>query len=574
MNQMLSNKDVAKILNEIGTLLELKGDNPFKIRAYYNGASTISRLSQDLSVLIESGELSNIKGIGSALTKKIETLVATGNLPYYEELRSSIPSGLLDILRIQGLGAKKVRKLWTDLEITALGELEYACNENRLITLEGFGLKTQEKVVEGIQFVRKYSDRFLLSTGMKEAGRVLSALKSCEWVKRAAVVGSVRRKREIIRNIDILAEADRESQSEVLHFLTDSIKSEITVLAEGNPASIKLESGMAADIHYVDESEYPFAMLYYTGSRKHNQSLGTFAMNAGFELMKTGLSREGENINCSDENDIYSVLGLQYIPPELREDTGEIMLASRHDVPVLLEEDEIRGCFHNHTRYSDGRGTISEMVQAAIDLGFQYLGISDHSRTAFYANGLSIERVKEQWQEIEQLKTDINDFTIFKSIESDILADGRLDYPDEILSGFDYVVASVHSHFKLSEAEQTERILKAIRHPSVKILGHPTGRLLLSRDSYAVDMERIIREAARSNVAVEINSNPHRLDLDWRWGNLANEVGLKVAINPDAHSLEGLGDVIYGVYMARKAGIAKDNILNTWNVERLLEFFS
>ncbi len=580
MVQKLSNKDVAIILNEIGTFLELKGDNPFKIRAYYNGARTISRISVDLKNLIKSGELEKIKGIGQALTKKIEKLVTTGSLQYYEDLKASIPSGLRDILRIPGLGAKKVRKLWQDLDIITLGELEYACNENRLVTLEGFGLKTQEKVLEGINFLKKYANRFLLNYALDEANKIVSILESHPEVKRISVAGSVRRKREIIKNIDIVADVDLKDRTEVLQFLSESTYTDSTLFStkvpltvNQNHTSIKSEIGMNVDIYFASSEEYPFIFRYYTGSKEHNQVLQKFAEEEGFILTEKNLFHGNDEILCSFEEEIYSTLGLSYIPPELRENGDEIELAEKNQIRDLITEKDLKGCFHNHTVYSDGSATISEMVKKSQELGFEYLGISDHSQSAFYANGLSIERIREQWHEINELNEKLDNFTIFESVESDILVDGSLDYPDDILKEFDFVVASVHSHFKLSLEEQTARILKAINHPSVKILGHPTGRLLLSRDSYKVDMERLIREAAKLNITIEINSNPHRLDLDWRWGKLAREVNLKVAINPDAHSLNGLNDIIYGVFIARKAGIPKENILNTWTVDKLIEFF-
>ena len=580
MVQKLSNKDVAVILNEIGTFLELKGDNPFKVRAYYNSARTIQRLPTDLSELIESGELRKIKGIGDALAKKIVTIISTGSLPYYEDLKASIPSGLREMLRIPGLGAKKVHKLWKYLEIATLGELEYACNENRLVTLEGFGLKTQEKVLEGINFLKKYANRFLLSYALNEANKIVSILESHSKVRKLSVAGSVRRKREIIKNIDIVADVDIKDRTEVLQFLSKSTYTDSTLFSTNVPlivnqnhASIKSEIGINVDIYFASSEEYPFILRYYTGSKEHNQELQKFAAKKGFHLSEKNLFHDNEEVSCSSEEEIYSALGLSYIPPELRENVDEIELAEKNKIQNLITEKDVKGCFHNHSVYSDGRATISEMVDKSRELGFKYLGISDHSQSAFYANGLSIERVQEQWREINKLNEELDDFTIFKSIESDVLVNGNLDYHDDILKKFDYVVASVHSHFKLSLEEQTARILKAINHPSVKILGHPTGRLLLSRDSYKVDMEKIISEAAKVNVAVEINSNPHRLDLDWRWGKLAREVNLKVAINPDAHSLEGLNYIIYGVFIARKAGIPKENILNTWKVNKLFEFF-
>lgn len=580
MNKNITNKDVAKILNEIGIYLELQGENPFKIRAYYNAARVIEKLPKNIKELVENGKLGQIKGIGDALSKKITTLVTTGHLPYYEELEKSVPKEVIKLLEIPGLGAKKVRKLWKELGIRNIGELEYACNENRLITLEGFGSKTQQKILQGIAFLKKYSDKFLLSEALEIAARVSSILELHPQVEKVSLAGSIRRKMEIIRNIDLVVESEIDYRAKIANFVVEKIRDasifavdEIFPKTKNEHLEIRPSVGIGINIYFSSSDEFPFVLRYYTGSKEHNNSLKNYAKRKGFELSIKEMYYKGRKVSCVSEEDIYSKLDLEYIPPEMRENIDEIVLASKGKIPDLVTEKDVKGCFHNHTIYSDGISTIAEMIDKSKELGFGYIGISDHSQSAFYANGLKVEKLYEQWQEIDDLNKKVSDFKIFKSIESDILTDGQLDYPDDVLKQFDYVIASVHSHFGLSKGEQTARILKAMSNPYVKILSHPTGRLLLSRDGYEVDMEQIITYAAESDKAIEINANPYRLDLDWRWGKLAREVNLKVAISPDAHSINGLEDIKYGIYIARKAGIPRNNILNTWSIEKLLKYF-
>lgn len=580
MNKNITNKDVAKILNEIGIYLELQGENPFKIRAYYNAARVIEKLPKNIKELVENGKLGQIKGIGDALSKKITTLVTTGHLPYYEELEKSVPKEVIKLLEIPGLGAKKVRKLWKELGIRNIGELEYACNENRLITLEGFGSKTQQKILQGIAFLKKYSDKFLLSEALEIAARVSSILELHPQVEKVSLAGSIRRKMEIIRNIDLVVESEIDYRAKIANFVVEKIRDasifavdEIFPKTKNEHLEIRPSVGIGINIYFSSSDEFPFVLRYYTGSKEHNNSLKNYAKRKGFELSIKEMYYKGRKVSCVSEEDIYSKLDLEYIPPEMRENIDEIVLASKGKIPDLVTEKDVKGCFHNHTIYSDGISTIAEMIDKSKELGFGYIGISDHSQSAFYANGLKVEKLYEQWQEIDDLNKKVSDFKIFKSIESDILSDGQLDYPDDVLKQFDYVIASVHSHFGLSKGEQTARILKAMSNPYVKILSHPTGRLLLSRDGYEVDMEQIITYAAESDKAIEINANPYRLDLDWRWGKLAREVNLKVAISPDAHSINGLEDIKYGIYIARKAGIPRNNILNTWSIEKLLKYF-
>jgi DNA polymerase (family 10) len=557
----MTKQEVSEILDEIATLLELKGENPFKSRAYSNASRTIAGLDIDLAEAVRSGALKEVKGIGAALFEKITELVTTGKLAYYEELKASVPDGLLEMLRIPGLGPKRVRVIFDQLGISTLGELEYACNENRLLKLDGFGPKMQEKILQGIRYVRKQKGLFHYSVAAKEAALLFKILKAHKSVKRIAVAGSLRRRKEVVKDIDLLVSADRSGP--VMEAFTTLPDVEEVIAKGETKSSVRLKSGINADLRVVSDAEFPYALHHFTGSKEHNVAMRGRAQRLGFKMNEYGLFKGGKPIACKDEKEIFAKLGLDFIPPELREDMGEIAAAERKQLPELIEEGDIKGIFHNHTVYSDGNATLKEMVEAARSAGYEYIGISDHSRSAHYANGLEIERVHKQQKEIDALQKNYKDLMIFKGIECDILPDGSLDYPDEVLASFDFVIVSVHSKFNMTEAEMTSRILRAIQNRHVTILGHPTGRLLLTRESYPVDMPKILRAAADHGVVIELNANPLRLDLDWRLGPLAIEKGVKVSINPDAHSVDGIGDVPYGVGIARKAWLTKEAVFNT-----------
>ncbi len=572
----MNKKELIKILEEIGRLLEIKGENPFKARAYYNAARQLETLQEDLTTFVSQGRLSELKGIGDALSQKIETLVRTGHLPYYEKLKSSVPEGLLEMLKIPGMGPKKVKTVYEKLGITTIGELEYACLENRLRDLPGFGIKTQEKILKGIELRKKYKERFHLPVAQEEAEKLKDYLKKFAKVKKVEIAGSLRRKKETIKDIDILIAAEEsDRQAIVQHFIAwqevDSI-----VNQGQTKASVVLNSGLACDLRIVNTEEFPFALQYFTGSAEHNTALRQRAKKMGFTLNEYGLWKVDtkQSLTCEDEKDIYQALKLAYIQPEMRENFGEIELAEKNALPRLVEKSEIKGLLHVHSNYSDGANSLEELARYCLKLGFQYLGICDHSKSAYYANGLDEQRVRAQHEEIDRLNEQLAPFVLLKGIEVDILADGSLDFDDETLATFDFVVASVHSSFNLTEEEMTERILRALNNPFVNILGHPTGRLLLGREPYAVDLNKVLQTAAQLGKVVEINANPYRLDLDWRWGIKASKMGIKTAINPDAHVLEGLHDWQFGLAIARKAWYSAENVLNTYDVEKLKQFFN
>jgi DNA polymerase (family 10) len=569
----MNKKEVAHILEEIGTILDLKGENPFKVRAYYNGARIMDTLDKDLSELVESGEIADIKGIGKALAEKITILVRENSLPFHEELRSSIPEGLLEMLKIPGLGAKKVKVIYDKLGISSIGELEYACRENRLRDLDGFGQKSQDKILQGIELLKRYSERFLLPVAENEAKNMLAYLKKNRKILRLDIAGSLRRKMETIKDLDIIASC-KETDREALMDYFISFDQRIQTISHGNTKSaIVLESGIMAELRLVDDKEYPFLLQHATGSKEHNTQMRRLAKDHHLKMNEYGLFDGDTPIDCKDEEEIYTKLGLQFIPPSIREGMGEIEDAMKDNLQPLYDGKPFYGIFHVHTTYSDGANTINEIAEACQKRGLDYVGICDHSKSAFYANGLSEERIKEQHEEIDRFNASNKDFKVFKGIESDILQDGSLDYDDKVLSSFDFVIASVHSNFNFSEEQMTERICRALKNPYVTMLGHPSGRLLLAREPYKVKMEKVIEVAAEESKIIEINANPFRLDLDWRWGKLAKSKGVKTAINPDAHSIEGLSDYRYGIGVAQKGGFTKEEILNSYTTSEVEVYF-
>ncbi|WP_038068557.1 MULTISPECIES: DNA polymerase/3'-5' exonuclease PolX [Thermoanaerobacterium] len=563
----MDKKTVVNILNEIGLLLELKGENPFKSRAYYNAARTIEVLDDDIEKLIKEDRLKDVKGIGDAINKKLTELVTTGRLEYYENLKASIPEGLIEMLKIPGLGPKKIKTLYDKLDIKTVGELEYACIENRLVELPGFGEKTQKKILEGIQFIKQFSGKHLFMDAYIEATSLKQYLVDSGLTIRCEIAGSLRRRKEIVKDIDVLATT--ESPEKLMDVFTkyEGIRD---IVAKGETkTSITLRSGINVDLRVVKDEEFPYALHHFTGSKEHNTAMRHRAKQMGIKMNEYGLFKDELPIKCRDEEEIFNSLNLSYIPPELRENMGEIEAAEKGLLPVLIEEKDIKGVFHVHTIYSDGANTLFEMVNAARDRGYKIIGITDHSKSAFYANGLKEEDVLRQLDEIDELNSKYSDIKILKGIESDILRDGSLDYDEDILRRFDFVIASVHSNFKMNKDDMTERIIKAIKNRYTKIIGHMTGRLLLARDGYDIDVYKVIDSAAEYGKIIEINSSPYRLDIDWRYIKYAKEKGVKFAICPDAHRIEGLDDVKYGIGIARKGWLEAKDVINTYDFDEL-----
>ena len=557
---------LAEVLEEIALLLELKGENPFKIRAYRNGAEVIRSFEGDIVQRARDDELKGIKGIGDALRQKLHELATNGTLDFHQNLRDEFPETLFELLQLQGLGPKKVKALYEELSIASLGALKRACSAGEVGKLNGFGSKSEEKILSAIDAHERFSGRFLLADVASDAEKILNLLRQHPDVHRAALAGSYRRGKETVHDLDFLVATDKPS---VLTGFFTGLPGIQEILAEGQTkASIRLDSGLQCDLRAISNSEWPFALMYFTGSKEHNVELRSRALKQQLTLNEYHLrpieGSEGPNPGegLVEEADVYAELGLPYIDPSLRENRGEFDAADEGNLPRLVEQENLRGTFHNHTTESDGRSTLGEMAAAAQDLGLAYLGISDHSRSSFQANGLDEDRLLAQIEAIRTLDADLDDIDLYAGNEVDILRDGNLDFADEVLSQLDYVVASVHASFNLSESEMTARIIKAMENPHVTMLGHLSGRLLLRRDSYAVNHEKIIDCAAETRTVIELNCSSQRMDMDWTWWRRARDRGVKCSINPDAHHVDGLQNLHFGLRVARKGWLRREDVIN------------
>jgi len=570
----MDKKQVSTILEEIGTLLELKGENFFKSRAYERGGRTILSLSEDISDLVESGEVRKIEGIGSALADKITELVTTGKLEYYEKLKASIPPGLVEMTAIPGFGPKKIKKVYDALDIKTITELEKACKEDGLKELEGFGKTTQRNILQGIEFLRKHKERHLFHHALMAAQPLLEAVRNHPKVMRAELAGSLRRKKETIKDIDIVASARDKDVEEIMHFFSTQPGVKKVTGKGPTKCSVVLEKGINADLRILPDDKFAFILHHFTGSAEHNTAMRSLAKKMGMKVSEYGLFKnEDELIPCKDERGIFAALGLSYIPPELREDNGEIEAAAENNIPAMVELADIKGILHCHSTWSDGANTLEEMALATQEMGYQYFGICDHSEIVVYARGMTPEQVKEQHAEIDELNKKFTDFKILKGTECDIINDGSLDYPDEVLATFDFVVASVHTNLHMSGDDAMNRIIKGMQNRYVDILGHPTGRLLSGRDGLPLDMYKIIDAAAEYNVVIELNASPHRFDIDWRYCKYAKEKGVLISINPDAHSIDGINDMEYGIGIAQKGWLERKNIFNALSLAAVETFF-
>ena len=565
----MDKKEVAEILEEIALMLELKGENTFKIRAYQNGARSIENLEESLEVLVKNKELNKVPGIGKGLSENVTELINTGEMTYYRELKEEFPETLFDLFKVPGLGPKKIKVLYEKLEIETLGELEYACLENRLTDLKGFGKTTQEKILQGIENLKKYRGKYLVSTGVMVLEELREYFQKEEKVLRFSEAGSLRRRKEVIKDVDILVAAKEQDRKSLGDYFRAFPRVEEVIAQGETKISVRLDLGINVDLRLVSESEFPYALHHFTGSKAHNTKMRQMAKKKGLKINEYGIFDGDERIPAKTEADLFKVLGLSMIPPELREDQGEIEAGEAGNLPKLVEKQDIKGLFHIHSHYSDGVNTVEEIVQESMERGFQYVGISDHSQTAFYANGLKLKNIEKQHQEIDLLRKQYPEIKILKGIESDILKDGSLDYEEEVLEKFDYIIASLHSNLKMDRELMTKRLVRAIENPYTKILGHITGRLLLSREGCDFDEEQVFRALEKNNVAVEINSNPHRLDLDWRKCKLAKSMGISITIDPDAHKLSGFDHVDYGLGIARKGWIEKNEVINAKDFSEL-----
>jgi DNA polymerase (family 10) len=569
----LTKDEIADVLESIAQLLELKGENPFKIRAYTNAARALETFAGDLAVAASENRLEEIAGIGKAIAEKVKTLVETGDLPYYTELKAEFPPGLFELFELQGIGAKKIKTLFEKLNVTSIETLEKACNDGRVAGLAGFGEKTAQNILKAIEERKKHAGDFRLGDVAEDAEQLIEDLRAHPEVIRCAVGGSYRRRKEVVHDLDFLVSTktpELVSEDFVKHAMVER------VLAHGpTKSSVRLKSSIQADLRVVTDEQFPFALNYFTGSKEHNVEMRRRALDRGWTLNEYRLEAvakvEGRKSKAAsaeaipsirEEADLYRALGLDYVEPELRENRGEIEAAENHALPELVALENLRGTFHCHTTASDGRSSLEEMAHAAQDLGLQYLGIADHSKSSFQAHGLSAEELLAQVEAIKKLNKTFDGFRIFSGIECDILKDGSLDFPDDVLAQLDYVVASVHSVFNLTEAEMTKRIIRAISNPHVTMLGHLSGRLLLTREPYHVNIPAVIEACAETKTIIELNANPMRLDMDWRWWPLAKEKGVKCAINPDAHHTSGFQHLWFGVAIARKGWLTREDVAN------------
>ena len=571
----MTRHEIAAALEEIGVLLELKGENPFKIRAYQTGARAIEAL-ENLDQLVAEGKLETIKGIGEALARKITELQTTGRLEFLEKLRADTAPGLVELLQVPGLGAKKVKALHERLGVNTVADLEKACTEGRVAALDGFGERSQEKILAGIRNRAAYARRHLWWEAAAVAEPILQGLRALPQVRRAEHAGSLRRGLETVGDLDFLVAAEEWEPITAWFTARPEVK-EVTARGE-TKTSVRLAGGLQADLRIVPPAQFVFALHHFTGSKDHNVQMRQRAQARGLSLSEWGLEpAEGEGTvkakaaarpaptrAIRSEAELFAALGLHAIPPQLREGRGEIEAAEQGALPRLIEAADLRGAFHNHTTASDGHDTLAEMVAAAQARGWEYLGIADHSKASFQANGLDEARLRRQIAEIAALNRSRR-FTVhlFAGVECDILPDGRLDFGADLLGELDYVVVSVHSALAQGEAEMTARIVRAIEHPCTTMLGHLTGRLLLRREGYAVDVAKVLDAAAANGVAIELNANPQRLDMDWRHWRRAAEQGVLCVINPDAHEVGGLDHVRAGINSARKGWLRREDVLNT-----------
>ena len=575
----MDKKDIIEVLERIGTMLEIKGENPFKIRAYFSGARTLQTMEEDLGEVIGEGRLGEIPGIGKALTEKVETLYTTGELEFYDKLVASVPSGLMDLLEVPGLGGKKIKALHEQLDVDSIDSLTKACKEGKVAELKGFGAKTQEKILSGIKNREAYAARHLWWDARAVVERILPALQALPDVERAEAAGSFRRGMETVGDLDFIVASSNPAPIMEWFVGMEGI-TEVTAHGE-TKSSIRLEGGMQADLRVVPTEQFYFALHHFTGSKDHNVRMRQKALSMGLSLSEWGLRPEEEKnatrkkgpVSASSEEDVFKALGLSYVPPALREGMGEVEAAEKDELPKLLNFEDLQGCFHNHTTASDGRNSLREMAGEADKRGWGYLGIADHSKSSFQANGLDEGRLLKQVHAIQAIN-DSGEFRVrlFSGSEVDILTEGRLDFEDSVLESLDYVVASVHNGLTQDEATMTARLIRALEHPQVTMLGHLSGRLLLRREASKMNVQKIIDAALANGKILEMNANPMRLDMDWRHWRKAADRGLLCCINPDAHALHHFDFQYAGVLAARKGWLQREQVFNTRTLPEVLTY--
>ncbi len=548
----MNNYEIADHFSLLSKLMDIHGENSFKSKSYSNAAFNIERLPAEIATM-DDAELFNVRGIGEATGKKIRILQATGKLPQLEELIANTPPGIIKMLQIKGLGPKKISVIWNELGIESLGELEYACQENRLVTLKGFGAKTQESVLQNIVYFKQNLGFHLWAEVEVFSNTIVKQLLANNPDNLCSLTGDVRRQNETLEFVEIVTDIDKELINEEF----GEIENAVVEYESDDCLRVTLPGQPRLKFHLTDKQHFYSKLFTTTGSDEF-----LTAFNSRYHIPDAP----------SSEEEIFIANGLDFIPPMQRETTAILDIAAQHKLPLLIQPSDIRGIIHSHSTWSDGVNTIEQMAKAAIAAGLEYLVLSDHSQSAFYAGGLKPDRIAAQHQEIDALNARLAPFRIFKSIESDILSDGSLDYSPQVLATFDLVIASVHSNLKMSQEKAMDRVLTAIRNPYTRILGHPTGRLLLSRKGYPLDHKAIIDACAEHKVVLEINAHPRRLDLDWRWIEYALEKGVLLSIDPDAHAVEGYHDTYYGVMVAQKGGLTKERNLSSFTLKQFEEF--
>ena len=575
----MTKEEIASVLEQIATLLELKGENPFKIRAYTNAARAIETFGANVSNFQDEEAVAKIPGIGKSIALKIKELAETGSLNYFQELSAEFPTGILELFSLPGLGAKKIKALHDKLGISSIEQLQKACEQGRVAELPGFGETTQQKICEAIARRASHVGSFQFGQIAAEAEVLRSDLAAHEAALQVEIAGSYRRRKEIVHDLDLLV-ATKEPEA-ITEFFVSHPLVESVIVQGPTKSSVRLRSGVQCDLRVVTTAEYPFALAYFTGNKEHNIEMRSRALQRGWTLNEYRLALLPVDPNAKkkespskipavrDEADLYRAVDLDFIPPELRENCGEFKAAEQRSLPKLIEKENLRGTFHCHTVASDGHNTLEEIAEAAGELGLDYLGIADHSRSSVQGHGIDAEKLLAQVAAIRKLNKTFDGFRLFAGVECDILRDGSLDFPDEVLSQLDYVVVSVHSVFNLNESEMTQRVIRALENPFVTMLAHPTGRLLLKREPYQIDIPAVLDAAARTGTWIELNAAPKRLDLDWRWWPLAKQKGVKCVINPDAHRTARLLDLWFGIGVARKGWLTKDDVVNCLPVAKI-----